>query len=142
MPSIFSKIIAGEIPCYKVAENESCFAFLDINPLTEGHTLVVSKKEVDYLFDLDDEIYLSMMQFSKQLAGALKQAVPCKRITSVVLGFEVPHAHIHLIPAKNEGDANFRNPKLKFSQEEFEATAKKIAQSFNDVLVVSSGDKG
>ncbi len=122
MPSIFSKIIAGNIPCYKVAENEHCFAFLDINPLTEGHTLVVPKKEVDYLFDLDDETYLQLMQFSKQVAMAIKKAVPCKRITSVVLGFEVPHAHIHLIPAK-----------IKFSKEEFEATAKKITDSFNQL---------
>jgi histidine triad (HIT) family protein len=140
MPSIFSKIISGEIPCYKVAENEACFAFLDINPLTKGHTLVVSKKEVDYLFDLDDEAYIQLMQFSKQVAHALKQAISCKRITSVVLGFEVPHAHIHLIPAKNEGDANFKNSKLKFDKEEFEATAKKIAQSFNDLFAASSAD--
>jgi len=133
MPSIFSKIIAGEIPCYKIAENEHCFAFLDINPLSEGHALVVPKKEVDYLFDLDNETYLQLMQFSKQVAVAIKKAVPCKRITSVVLGFEVPHAHIHLIPAHNEREVNFSNPKIKFSKEEFEVTAKKIAESFNNL---------
>lgn len=133
MPSIFSKIIAGDIPCYKIAENEHCFAFLDINPLTEGHALVVPKKEVDYLFDLDDETYLRLMQFSKQVAIAIKKAVPCKRITSVVLGFEVPHAHVHLIPAHNEKEVNFSNPKIKFSKDEFEAIAKKIALSFSEL---------
>lgn len=133
MPSIFSKIIAGDIPSYKVAENATCFAFLDINPLTEGHTLIVPKKEVDYLYDLDNETYNSLMQFSKQVAIAIKNAVPCKRITSVVLGFEVPHAHIHLIPAHNERDVNFSNPKIKFTKEEFEVTAKKIAQSYSNL---------
>ncbi|HKC69793.1 MAG TPA: HIT family protein [Bacteroidia bacterium] len=133
MPSIFSKIIAGDIPCYKIAENEQCFAFLDINPLTEGHCLVVPKKEVDYLFDLDNETYIQLMQFSKRVAVAVKKAVPCKRITSVVLGFEVPHAHIHLIPAHNEKEVNFSNPKIKFSKEEFKATTNKIAQAFNEL---------
>ncbi|MEO8761225.1 MAG: HIT family protein [Bacteroidia bacterium] len=133
MPSIFSKIIAGEIPCYKVAENQFCFAFLDINPLMEGHTLVIPKKEIDYLYDLDNETYLQLMQFSKQVALALKNAVPCKRVTSVVLGFEVPHAHIHLIPAQTERDINFSNPKMKFTKEEFETTAKKIATAFSDL---------
>ena len=133
MPSIFSKIIAGDIPCYKIAENEHCIAFLDINPLSEGHALVVPKKEVDYLFDLDNETYLQLMQFSKQVAIAIKKAVPCKRITSVVLGFEVPHAHVHLIPAHNEKEVNFSNPKIKFSKDEFESTAKKIAISFNEL---------
>jgi histidine triad (HIT) family protein len=131
MPSIFSKIIAGDIPCYKIAENEHCFAFLDINPLSEGHTLIVPKKEVDYLFDLDNETYLQLMQFTKQVAIAIKKAVPCKRVTSVVLGFEVPHAHIHLIPAQNEREVNFSNPKIKFSKEKFEATTTKIALAFN-----------
>jgi histidine triad (HIT) family protein len=133
MPSIFSKIIAGEIPCYKVAENSTCFAFLDINPLSEGHTLIVPKKEVDYLFDLDNDTYLALMQFTKQVAVAIKNAVPCKRITSVVLGFEVPHAHIHLIPAQSEREVNFSNSKIKFTKEEFEATANKIAKAFNDL---------
>ena len=132
MPSIFSKIISGEIPCYKVAENNNCFAFLDINPLTEGHTLIVPKKEVDYLYDLENETYMQLMQFSKEIAVAIKKAVPCNRVTSVVLGFEVPHAHIHLIPAKNERDVNFSNQKLRFTKEEFEATAKKIAQALQN----------
>jgi histidine triad (HIT) family protein len=133
VPSIFSKIIAGEIPCYKVAENAICIAFLDINPLSEGHTLIVPKKEVDYLFDLDDETYLALMQFTKQVAIAIKNAVPCKRVTSVVLGFEVPHAHIHLIAANNEKEVNFSKPKIKFTKEEFEATANKIAQAFSSL---------
>jgi histidine triad (HIT) family protein len=133
MPSIFSKIIAGEIPCYKVAENASCIAFLDINPLSEGHALIVPKKEVDYLFDLDDVTYLALMQFTKQVAIAIKNVVPCKRVTSVVLGFEVPHAHIHLIPAQSEREVNFFNPKMKFTKEEFETTAKKIAQAFSNL---------
>ena len=129
MPSIFSKIIAGEIPCHKVAENESCIAFLDISPLREGHTLVVPKKEVDDLFDLDDDSYQALLMFAKKVATALKKAMACKRVSVIVLGFEVPHAHIHLIPINHEGEANFRNPKLKFSKEEFEATRDKIAQS-------------
>lgn len=129
MPGIFSKIIAGKIPSYKVAENQDCFAFLDINPLMEGHTLVVPKKEVDYLYDLDNETYLKLMEFSKQVAIAMKTVIPCKRVSSVVLGFEVPHAHVHLIPAQNERDVNFSNPKIKYSKEEFEAIAKKIAQA-------------
>lgn len=130
MPGIFSKIIAGEIPSYKVAENEYCFAFLDINPLTEGHTLVVPKKETDQLYELDDETYIELMKFTKQVASALKKSISCKRISSVVLGFEVPHAHVHLIPAYSEADVNFSHPKIKFSKAEFEATARKITQSF------------
>lgn len=130
MPSIFSKIIAGEIPCYKIAENKYCLAFLDINPLKEGHALVVPKKEVDDLFDLDNETYNHLLSFSKKVAAASKAVMPCKRIGAVVLGFEVPHAHIHLIPINNEGEVNFRNPKIKFTKEEFEVTRQKIAQSF------------
>lgn len=129
MPSIFSKIIAGEIPAYKVAENEHAIAFLDIAPLTEGHTLVVPKKEVDELFDLDNDTYNNLLAFAKQVGIALKKSMNCKRISVVVLGFEVPHAHIHLIPTNHEGEANFRNPKLKFTKEVFEKTRKKIAQS-------------
>jgi len=129
MPSIFSKIIAGQIPCYKVAENEHCIAFLDINPLKEGHTLVVPKKEVDDLFDLDDATYEHLLSFSKKVAIAVKKAVSCKRVSVAVLGFEVPHAHIHLIPIDHESEASFKNPKIKFSKEEFERTAAKIAQS-------------
>lgn len=129
MPSIFSKIIAGEIPAYKVAENEHAIAFLDIAPLTEGHTLVVPKKEVDELFDLDNDTYNNLLAFAKQVGIALKKSMNCKRISVVVLGFEVPHAHIHLIPTNHEGEASFRNPKLKFTKEVFEKTRKKIAQS-------------
>ncbi|MGZ3862665.1 MAG: HIT family protein [Bacteroidia bacterium] len=130
MASVFSKIIAGQIPCYKVAENEHCIAFLDINPLKEGHTLIVPKKEVDDLFDLDDVTYTHLLSFAKKVANSIKVVIPAKRVSVVVLGFEVPHAHIHLIPINNEAEANFRNPKMVFSKEEFETTRKKIAQSF------------
>ena len=130
MPSIFSKIIAGEISCYKIAENKHCFAFLDINPLKEGHVLVVPKKETDDLFDLDNETYIHLLSFAKKIAVASKSVISCKRIGVAVLGFEVPHAHIHLIPINNEGEMNFRNPKIKFTKEEFELTRQKIAQSF------------
>ena len=129
MPSIFSKIIAGEIPCYKVAENAHCIAFLDIGPLKEGHTLVVPKKEADDLFDLPEADYNELLSFTKQVAIAVKKATACKRVSVAVLGFEVPHAHIHLIPINHEGEANFRNPKLKLSAAEFEAIRQKIAQA-------------
>jgi histidine triad (HIT) family protein len=138
MPSIFSKIIAGEIPCYKIAENKYCIAFLDINPLKEGHTLVVPKKETDDLFDLDDESYNQLLSFSKQIAVASKKVISCKRISVVVLGFEVPHAHIHLIPVNNEGEASFKNPKMKFTKEEFEQTCQKITQSFATLFGTSA----
>lgn len=128
MASIFSKIIAGEIPCYKVAENDHFFAFLDIFPLKKGHVLVVPKKEVDYIFDLDDETYQGLMTFSKKVAEALKRAVSCNRIGVTVVGMEVPHAHVHLIPINSESDMNFRNEKLKLSKEEFEEIASKIRQ--------------
>jgi histidine triad (HIT) family protein len=124
--TIFSRIIAGEIPCYKIAESEKFFAFLDISPMTPGHTLVVPKIEEDYLFDLDDETIAGMMVFAKKIAKALKEAVPCVRVGVAVLGMEVPHAHIHLVPLLKESDLNFRNPKLKLSTEEMEETAKKI----------------
>lgn len=126
MPSIFTKIINGEIPSYKIAENAEFYAFLDIFPLTKGHTLVIPKKEVDYLFDLDDKTYTGLMDFAKQIAGAVKQACPCNRISMQVIGLEVPHAHIHLIPINSMSDCNFKNPKLQLSKEEFEAIAKKI----------------
>ncbi len=126
MSSIFSKIIKGEIPCYKIAEDENYFAFLDINPLTEGHTLVVPKVEVDYIFDLEDEILAGMMIFAKKIVSALDKAIPSKRVGVAVLGLEVPHAHIHLVPLQSEGDINFSNPKLKYSVEEFNAIADKI----------------
>ncbi len=130
MPSIFTRIINGDIPCYKVAENEHCFAFLDISPLTKGHTLVVPKKEIDYLFDLDSETYLELMSFSKKLARAIDQAVPCLRVGVAVIGLEVPHAHIHLIPLQN-GSINFSDPKLKLEKEEFERIASAIRLAYN-----------
>jgi histidine triad (HIT) family protein len=126
MASIFSKIVKGEIPCYKIAEGEKYFAFLDINPLQEGHTLVIPKVEVDYLFDIDDEVLAGMMVFAKKIAVALDKAIPSKRVGVAVLGLEVPHAHIHLIPLQSEGDINFSNPKLKFTPEEFSSIAEKI----------------
>jgi histidine triad (HIT) family protein len=126
MPSIFSRIIQGEIPCYKIAEDDRFFAFLDINPLTRGHTLVVPKKETDYLFDIADQDLADMMVFSKKIARAIQQVIPCERIGVAVIGLEVPHAHIHLVPLKNMGDLNFANPKLKLSKEEFTEIAEKI----------------
>lgn len=128
MASIFSRIVAGEIPCYKVAEDESHLAFLDINPLAEGHTLVIPKREVDYIFDLDDEELASLHLFSKRVAVALKQAFPCQRIGMAVLGMEVPHTHIHLIPLQKESDMLFSNPKLVFTPEEFAGIASKIRE--------------
>jgi histidine triad (HIT) family protein len=126
MASIFSKIIAGDIPCYKIAENDDFIAFLDVFPLKKGHTLVVPKKEVDYIFDLDQETYSGLMNFSKQVAVAIKQAVPCNRISVGVFGLEVPHAHVHLIPMNTMNDVNFANEKLKLSKEEFEQIAFEI----------------
>jgi len=128
MATIFTKIIKGEIPCYKIAEDENYFAFLDINPLRAGHTLVVPKRETDYIFDLED-VYLSgMIVFSKKIAIAIKSAIPCNRIGVAILGLEVPHAHIHLVPMDTMEDINFRNPKLKFSPEEFKDIAAKISR--------------
>jgi histidine triad (HIT) family protein len=126
MATIFSKIIAGDIPCYKVAENDKFFAFLDINPLVKGHTLVVPKQETDYIFDLSDTDLSEMMTFAKQIASAIKKAIPCKRVGVAVLGLEVPHAHIHLVPINKESDMIFSNPKLKLSDEEFVSIAKSI----------------
>lgn len=130
MATIFSKIIAGEIPCYKVAENERFFAFLDINPLAKGHTLVVPKQETDYIFDLSDEDLAAMHVFAKSVARAIKQAIPCKRVGVAVLGMEVPHAHIHLVPLNRESDLLFSNPKLKLTDEEFRQIADSIAESW------------
>ena len=130
MATIFSRIIAGEIPCYKVAENEKFFAFLDINPLVKGHTLVVPKQEVDYIFDLSDEDLAAMHVFAKQVAYAIKKTFPCQKVGEAVIGLEVPHAHIHLIPIQKESDMLFSNPKLKLSDEEF----KSIAQAINSSL--------
>jgi histidine triad (HIT) family protein len=129
LASIFTKIINKEIPCYKVAETENCLAFLDINPNAEGHTLCVPKKEIDNIFDLDTEFYNELMVFSKKVAKALKKAVPCERIAMSVIGLEVPHAHIHLIPINEMKDVTFINKK-KFSETEFKEIADKIKASF------------
>ena len=126
MASIFTRIVNGEIPCYKVAEDENYFAFLDISPLTEGHTLVIPKQETDYIFDLDDEKLAGMMLFAKRIAERQKRNLDCTRVAVVVLGLEVPHAHIHLIPIKSENDVDFRRERLKFSPEEFAKTVEKI----------------
>ena len=128
MATIFSRIIKGEIPCYKIAENDDYFAFLDINPLRAGHTLVVPKRETDYFFDLEDEYLAGMVVFSKKIAIAIRKAIPCNRIGVAILGLEVPHAHIHLVPMDTMDDINFKNPKLKFSPEEFKEIAAKISQ--------------
>jgi len=124
--TIFSKIVSGEISAYKVAESVEFLAFLDIAPLAEGHVLVIPKKEVDYIFDLDDETYTGLQIFAKIVAEGIKKAIPCKRIGVTVIGLEVPHAHIHLIPINSVGDMNFSRPKLKFTPEQLEATAAKI----------------
>jgi histidine triad (HIT) family protein len=127
MATIFTKIINGEIPCYKIAEDDNYFAFLDINPLKAGHTLVVPKTETDYLFDLEDDQIAGLFIFSKKVARAIEAAISCTRIGVAVLGLEVPHAHIHLVPMNSMDDVNFKNPKLKFSPEEFKAIAFKIS---------------
>ena len=126
MASIFTRIVNGEIPCYKVAEDDNYFAFLDISPLTEGHTLVIPKRETDYIFDLDDETLAGMMLFAKRIAERQKRNLECVRVAVVVLGLEVPHAHIHLIPINSESDVDFRRERLKFSPEEFANIVEKI----------------
>ena len=133
MASIFSRIIAGEIPCYKVAEDEHNFAFLDINPLQEGHTLCIPKREVDYLFDLTDEEYASLTLFAKRVAEAVKAAVPCKRVGVAVLGMEVNHVHIHLVPLNSEKDMLFSNPKLSLPAEEMAIIANSIAEAIDKI---------
>ncbi len=127
MPSIFSKIVSGEIPSFKVAENEQFLAFLDIFPLQKGHVLVIPKKETDYIFDISQLEYLGLWGFAQKVAIGLKRAIPCKRIGVAVLGMEVPHAHIHLVPLQHEGDLNFANPKLHYSPKEFKEIAQTIA---------------
>ena len=127
---IFSKIAAGEIPSYKCAENEKFYAFLDINPVAKGHTLVIPRREVDYIFDMDDDELAEFEVFAKQVAVALKKAFPCKKVAQVVLGLEVPHAHIHLIPMNSEGDVDFRKEKLQLPQEEMQQIAEKIYTAF------------
>lgn len=126
MPTIFSKIISGEIPCYKIAESEKYLAFLDINPLAKGHTLVIPKQETDYIFNINDEELAGLHLFAKKIAKAIEKAVSCKRIGMAVIGLEVPHAHIHLIPINHVGDINFSNPKLSFSKSEMEQVAERI----------------
>lgn len=126
MASIFTRIINGEIPCYKVAEDDKYIAMLDVNPLVKGHTLIIPKHEVDYIFDLDDETLAGMMVFAKKVAKSIKAKIDCKKVGVVVIGLEVPHAHIHLIPMNVEADINFKNPRLKLSQEDFESIAKMI----------------
>ena len=127
---IFAKIAAGEIPSYKCAENEKFYAFLDINPLAKGHTLVISRREVDYYFDLDDDEIAQMAVFAKQVATAIKKAFPCRKVGMAVLGLEVAHAHIHLVPMQNERDMLFSNPKLKLTDEEFADIARRIREAF------------
>ena len=126
MPTLFSRIVNGEIPSYKIAEDKDYYAFLDINPLAEGHTLVIPKQETDYIFDLDDKSLAGMMVFAKKIAQAIDKTMPCKRVGIAVLGLEVPHAHIHLIPINGVHDIEFSRPKLKLTPERFNQIAEKI----------------
>jgi len=130
MPSIFTRIVNGEIPCYKVAEDDDFIAFLDINPLVKGHTLVIPKKEIDYIFDIEDELLSKMIVFAKKVAKAIDKTITCKRVAVVVLGLDVPHSHIHLIPMNNASDTNFSNTKLKLTEEQFRLIASKISAAF------------
>ena len=130
MSSIFSKIVSGEIPSYKIAENENYLAFLDVFPLKKGHVLVIPKKEVDYIFDLDDDTLAGLHLFAKNVAHAVKKAVPCKRIGVAVIGLEVPHTHIHLVPMNSMGDINFTKPKLNPSKEALAEVAERIRKAF------------
>ena len=132
MATIFSKIAQGEIPSYKCAENKDFYAFLDINPLVKGHTSVIPKREVDYIFDLNDDELAAMQVFAKHVAIAIKKAFPCIKVGQAVLGLEVPHAHIHLIPMQSEKDMLFSNPKLKFTDEEFQEIARSIRENFSE----------
>ncbi len=127
---IFSKIAAGDIPSYKCAENDEFYAFLDINPLVVGHTLVIPRREVDYIYDMEDDEIARYQVFAKKVARAIKEAFPCIKVAQVVLGLEVPHAHIHLIPMQSEKDVNFANEKLKLTEDEFKAAAEKIYSAF------------
>ena len=130
MASIFSRIVAGEIPSYKVAEDEKYYAFLDINPVAPGHTLVIPKHEVDYIFDLDDEEYAGLMAFAKRVAAAIKVAMPCVKVGVAVLGLEVPHAHVHLVPLQKENDMNFFREKLNLPAEKMQEICKNISEQF------------
>jgi histidine triad (HIT) family protein len=129
MATIFTKIINGEIPAYKIAEDENYLAFLDINPLKLGHALAIPKKEVDYIFDLDDETLAGLSVFAKKVARGIEKVVTCKRVAVLVLGLEVPHAHIHLIPLDQESDTHMKNPRVKLSKDEFEEITKKISEA-------------
>ncbi len=139
MPSIFSRIISGEIPCYKVGETEDCIAFLDISPLTKGHTLVVPKVEIDHLFHLGDSEFGKLMLFAKQVGRAIEAVVPCKRIGVTVIGLEVPHAHVHLIPINTMSDMNFANPRVQLTSEELTDLASEISR---ELLLQASKRKG
>lgn len=129
MPTIFTKIVTGEIPSYKIAEDEKFYAFLDINPIAKGHTLVIPKKEIDYLFDMEDDLFLELFLFTKKVAIALKRAIPCEKVGVAVIGLEILHAHIHLIPLKTMEDINFSRPKLKLTHEEFKDIVEKVTKA-------------
>jgi len=129
MPTIFTRIVQGEIPSYKVAESDRFYAFLDIRPITQGHTLVIPKKEVDYIFDLEPEELSALFAFSQKVARGIKSAIPCKRVAVAVLGMEVPHAHIHLVPLNSEGDLDFKRPKLSLTEVQMKQIAKVISSS-------------
>jgi histidine triad (HIT) family protein len=129
MPTIFTKIADGDIPSYRVAEDDRFFAFLDINPVAKGHVLVIPKKEIDYLFDIEDDLFQDFFIFAKKVATGLKKAIPCEKVGLVVIGLEIPHAHIHLIPLHTMDDVNFSKPKLKFTPEEFKEIAEKVTEA-------------
>lgn len=129
MATIFTRIVNGEIPCYKIAEDDKYFAFLDINPIREGHTLVITKQETDYIFDLDDSTLAGLIVFSKKISKAISSAIPCARIGVAVVGLEIPHTHIHLVPIDTVQDLDFKNPKLRFTPEQFRETAEKISRN-------------
>ena len=133
MESVFTKIVKGDIPSYKIAESEKCFAFLDINPLAKGHALVIPKKEVDYIFDLDEDLYNELFSFAKKVGLAIESVIPCQRMGMIVFGLDVPHAHIHLIPINKASDMSFSSPKLKLEQSEFVEIAEKIQQAFDKI---------
>lgn len=130
---IFSKIAAGEIPSYKCAEDENFYAFLDINPVAKGHTLVIPRREIDYIFDMEDDELAAFQLFAKKVALAIKRVFPCRKVAQIVLGLEVPHAHIHLIPMNSEADVDFRKPKLELTEEEFKSISSKIYEEFKAV---------
>lgn len=130
---IFSKIAAGEIPSYKCAEDENFYAFLDINPVAKGHTLVIPRREIDYIFDMEDDELAAFQLFAKKVALAIKRVFPCRKVAQIVLGLEVPHAHIHLIPMNSEADVDFRKPKLELTEEDFKYISSKIYEEFKAV---------